>query len=70
MRRISPDKLLKREMTRREFLQFAGGSVLILLGLGNFLQLLAHMRKTADTPPVARVENEASRGFGSRRFGV
>lgn len=70
MGRITPDKLLKREMTRREFLQFTGGSILILLGLGNFLQLLAHMRKTADKPPVSRVESEASHGFGSRKFGA
>lgn len=69
MGRITPEKLLKKEMTRREFLQFSGSAVLILFGLSNVLQLIRHMKKTAEEP-VASVATEASHGFGSRKFGA
>jgi hypothetical protein len=68
MEKFTPEKLLKKQMSRREFLQFAGGSALILFGLGNVLQLLGHVRKTADTPRVAQVSEK--NGFGSRKFGA
>lgn len=69
MGKITPEKLLKKEMTRREFLQFSGSAVLILFGLGNVLQLMRHMKKTAEEP-VAKVESDTRHGFGSRKFGV
>jgi len=69
MGRITPEKLLKKEMTRREFLQFSGSAVLILFGLSNVLQLIRHMKKTAEEP-AASVTTEASHGFGSRKFGA
>ena len=55
-------------MTRREFLQFVGASLLVLFGLGNLIALLEHTKKTAQaevakTPP-------ASHGFGARKFGM
>jgi len=62
-------KLLEKEMTRREFLQFAGGSLLVLFGLSNLMALLLHMKKTVD-PPVVAQKTETTHGFGSRKFGV
>lgn len=57
--------LLETQMTRKEFLQFLGGSIVILLGLPNFLQLLQQQRK-----PQPQQNAQASHGFGSRKFGV
>ncbi len=61
-------KLLNKSMTRQEFLQFVGGSVLILIGLGNAIALLGHVKKTALT--AEKPQAPASHGFGSRKFGV
>ncbi|HEX6461745.1 MAG TPA: hypothetical protein VFZ58_00535 [Candidatus Saccharimonadales bacterium] len=57
-------KLLAKQMTRREFLQFLTGSLLVLFGLGNLLALMGHVKKTAVG------EQHASHGFGSRKFGA
>lgn len=56
--------LLETRMTRKEFLQFLGGSVAILLGLSNFVQLLQKTRNDAQQT------DKASHGFGSRKFGA
>ena len=69
MGKITPEKLLKKEMTRREFLQFSGSAVLIIFGLSNVFQLIRHIHKTAEEP-IAKAETEASHGFGSRKFGA
>jgi hypothetical protein len=59
-------RILHKNMTRYEFLQFIGGSALVLLGLGNIISLLRHLEKSATTTQ----QTKASRGFGSRKFGV
>jgi len=59
-------KLLRKEMTRKEFLQFTGSSLLVLFGLGNLIALVGHFAKTAEPEKVA----DASHGFGSRKFGA
>lgn len=69
MNRETRTKLLNKAMTRREFLQFAGSSVLILFGLSNILALLHHTKKVADVP-APQETTKASSGFGSRKFGV
>ena len=61
-------KLLDKQMTRREFLHFAGSSVLILFGLNNILAVINHSKKVAEAPPVE--QTKSSSGFGSRKFGV
>lgn len=61
-------KLLDKQMTRREFLHFAGSSVLILFGLQNILALLQHSKKVAEAPQAEPVKSNS--GFGSRKFGV
>ena len=68
MRGDSYKKLLQKEMTRKEFLQFAGGSLFVLFGLTNFLALLSHFARTADAPRITAVQ--ANHGFGSRKFGA
>lgn len=61
-------KLLNKPMTRREFLQFAGSSLLVLFGLGNVLAVLDHAKKTAESPEIA--QHKAKTGFGASKFGV
>ncbi|HET6746616.1 MAG TPA: hypothetical protein VFH06_00740 [Candidatus Saccharimonadales bacterium] len=61
-------KLLDKQMTRREFLQFAGASLLVLFGLSNIVALLNHAKRTAEAPDTSQAK--ASTGFGSRKFGV
>jgi len=67
MRSDLQKKLLQREMTRKEFLQFAGSSLLILFGLSNFLTLVNHLSKPAK---VTTTSDQATHGFGSRKFGA
>jgi len=57
--------LLETQMTRKEFLQFLGGSIVMLLGIPNFLQLLQQKSKTQPQQTA-----QAGRGFGSRKFGA
>ncbi len=57
--------LLEREMSRKEFLQFLGSSLVVLFGLSNFVNLL---QRTAH-PTHIQNSGEARGGFGSRKFG-
>lgn len=63
-------KLSQKDMTRKEFLQFMGGSIVLLFGFGNLISLITHFKKTAELPKVAEMNIEASHGFGSRKFGA
>jgi hypothetical protein len=64
------EKLHKKDMTRREFLQFAGSSVLFLFGLGNIISFILHMKKSNEPVAAISPKESASHGFGSRKFGV
>lgn len=59
--------LLEREMTRKEFLQVAGGSLVALLGMTNFAEILIHGDKPA---PQKMPAKDTTYAFGIRRFGV
>jgi hypothetical protein len=63
-------KISQKDMTRKEFLQFLGGSTLVLFGFGNLIALMAHFAKTAETPKVAESQPDDRHGFGSRKFGA
>lgn len=59
--------LLEREMSRKEFLQVAGGSLVALLGMTNFAEMLINGNK----PAPQKVPNKDTKyAFGIRRFGV
>ena len=60
--------LAQKEMTRGEFLQFLGASIVLLVGFGNVIALFGHMKKTAEPSVVA--DADTSHGFGARKFGV
>jgi hypothetical protein len=53
-------------MTRKEFLQIVGASLVVLLGAGNFLKFL----QPPQTEQQAGDSKQASHGFGSRKFGA
>lgn len=59
-------QLLDKEVSRKEFLQFVGGGVLVIFGLNNLISYISQFNRpaTSDAPV------EASNGFGSRRFGA
>jgi hypothetical protein len=57
--------ILNKQMTRKEFLRYAGGTLIVVLGLGNLLSFLKQPTKTAIQAPP-----DASHGFGSRKFGA
>jgi hypothetical protein len=59
-------RLLEREMTRKEFLQYSAGAIVVLFGFGNFLSLF----KTHLTQDKRLAQQEAQHGFGSRKFGA
>jgi hypothetical protein len=61
-------KLFKREMTRREFLQFGVSFFLVVVGLSNIIAHITHIKKLNGPSNVSKTE--ASHGFGSRKFGA
>ena len=61
-------KLLEKEVTRKEFLQFAGTALIALLGLNNFLALVT--RFAHGTPSTTTNDPNGRHGFGSSRFGM
>jgi len=56
-------------MTRKEFLQFSAGLVVILLGFGNLIALINHFTKP-EPPKSVAMNSDARHGFGSRKFGA
>ena len=58
--------LLDRDISRKEFLQFIGGGIVVLLGIQN---LISYLSQYDSTNPKAN-SHDASRGFGSSKFGV
>lgn len=62
------DRLLQREMTRKEFLQYTAGAAVVLFGLGNVLSFLFPFAKSVLPDKVDKTESR--HGFGSRKFGV
>jgi hypothetical protein len=52
--------LLQRRMSRKEFLAILGSSMLVLFGFGRLMNMFQHAQSKS---------SEASKGFGSRKFG-
>jgi hypothetical protein len=68
MDKTTRTKLLDKKMTRREFLQFAASSALVLFGLSNIIALINHTKQVVENP--TNDAPRASAGFGSRKFGA
>lgn len=60
------NELISKELSRKEFLQFVGGGIIVLLGMNNFISYLSRFK--ASGKPSLTVESQ-NNGFGSRKFG-
>ena len=57
--------VLSKELSRRDFLKFIAGAILLAVGAQNFMSYVANFKKSE-----ARVlDNANAHGFGSRKFG-
>lgn len=59
-------ELIGRELSRKDFLKFIGGGIVVLFGMHNFINYLTHFQRTGTPKTIV----ETNRGFGSRKFGV
>lgn len=66
------NELFKKQMTRKEFLQFVGLAILGVLGLKNFITFLMEQTQLGQkTEQPKQLANQAQpNGFGSSKFGV
>ncbi len=60
---------LKTEITRKQFLQYSAGALLMVFGLNNLISLLTGNRTIEKTILMPGPGNDHD-GFGSRRFGT
>lgn len=58
-------ELFSREMTRKEFVQFAGMAIIAMFGVNNFLSFLYK-----NSFKSSQYQQQSGRGFGSSKFGV
>lgn len=58
------NELVDKELSRKDFLKFIGGGVIVLLGMNNFISYLSRFKNTGTSEIV-----DSSHGFGSRKFG-
>lgn len=59
--------LLNLEMSRLEFLKFAGASIVSILGFGYIISLVSKM---SNNQPAQTVQQDLDKDFGSRKFGM
>jgi len=59
-------ELISKELSRKDFLKFIGGGIVVLFGLTNFISYLSHFHRTGSP----RVISDNRHGFGSRKFGA
>jgi len=58
------------EISRKQFLQYLAGALLMVLGLNNLLSLLSNGTKVIEKHTFLPAPDDGRSGFGSRRFGV
>lgn len=64
---LNPE-VLKEEVTRKQFLRYALGLIVAVVGISN---LIANIQKWKQSPSSVTKEPVAkSKGFGSSKFGV
>jgi hypothetical protein len=61
---------LNTEITRKQFLQYLTGAVLMVFGLHNLVALLTGNRVIEKRLIVAGPAGDMANGFGARRFGA
>jgi len=58
------NKLLNKEMSRKEFLQHIGSGILIMLGVSGLMKALLQSQPHSQSP-----ERDISNGYGSSAYG-
>ena len=66
--RVFDDALLETKISRKEFLRYMLGLILVVIGVNNFITALRGIITKQTTPPQL-VEKKTS-GFGASKFGV
>lgn len=61
---------LNKDITRKQFLQYMAGAVLMVFGLSGLFSLLSGGRTIERQILTGVPGGEGANGFGSRRFGV
>ncbi len=69
MARVFDDALLETKISRKEFLRYMLGIVLVLVGVGNFISALRGIFITAH-PATQQLAEKKPSGFGASKFGV
>lgn len=68
MAKLFTHELLQRELTRKDFIKYTLGFMLMILGISNFI---ANIRRfNTQSTPAAVPEQGAKKGFGTSKFGV
>lgn len=64
------NELFKKEMTRKDFIKFAGLAILGVFGLKNFISFLTEQARSQSSTSTGVTEQSSKHGFGSSKFGV
>ena len=59
-------ELIGKELSRKDFLKFIGGGIIVLFGMSNFISYLSHFHRTGTPKTIT----DSAHGFGSRKFGA
>jgi hypothetical protein len=68
---VSPDwhELIKRDVTRKQFLMILSGGLVAILGFGNFISFFESATKHKKQITKTVSTTSTGNGFGSRKFG-
>ncbi len=71
MKTVFDEEFLQKEMTRKQFLQYMTAVIVAMLGLGNIISALTSLRQKPEIFISNNSQNsEATKGFGTRKFGA
>lgn len=67
---LNIQELMKKELTRKQFLQLLAVLIISVLGFNNLYSLLTKAGSTASTARLQSKHTDTSSGFGSSKFGI
>ena len=71
VKELFESELFKKQMTRKDFIQFAGLAILAIFGLKNFVTFLTEQTRSQSKGSSTGVSDQTNtHGFGSSKFGV
>jgi len=62
-------ELIRRDVTRKQFLVILSGGLIAILGFGNFISFFESATKNKKQSINTVATESTSKGFGSRKFG-